>query len=180
MFFGDFIFYLAFAVMFISYSYYPELFKFDFNVLMKFTKFLTIVLAMKVVVETFILHHTDFYFPEHYHIFNSISIHSVLAVYWEDAIFVLPFLFFWHKFKEKAIWFLPLFIASTIAFAAGHLHQGNIGWVTIIYPPLALYFSKKHGISTIMACHIIYDIVVITAANLLPITLGLLRGFLGG
>jgi membrane protease YdiL (CAAX protease family) len=90
------------------------------------------------------------------------SIHPLqfLMVFWEDAFFTLPTIIM-EKMGASKLFRNCMLILSSLAFASGHIAYG-LPWafITLFYVPMISYkYGKKHGLSTVMACHITYDMV---------------------
>ena len=81
----------------------------------------------------------------------------LLSVWWEDIIYVLPFLVISKLLGDKWKWVIPMMIPSSIVFALGHLYQGPMGLVTFIFPFLSLLAARKYGFITSVAMHLVYD-----------------------
>lgn len=99
---------------------------------------------------------------------NSIGILSVFGVFWEDTIFTLPTLIMDKIGADKLTRFISLAVSSLV-FASGHLSYG-IEWasITLLYVPLISYpVSRKYGLGTAIACHIIYDLATILTFKML-------------
>lgn len=90
-----------------------------------------------------------------------------LLVPWEDAFYVLPYLLT-RKYLPNWLW-TSLFTFSCIWFASGHLYQGTV-WaaITLLYPLISYKYSVKHGIGTVMACHVIFDFFSHCSTKLFP------------
>lgn len=86
---------------------------------------------------------------------------NFLLVFWEDAIFMVPFYFAIEKYG-KNFFTISLAVVSSLFFAYGHLYHGLFGAiVTAFYPYFISYhFSKKTSIGTVMVCHILYDLML--------------------
>ena len=86
---------------------------------------------------------------------------SLLGVFWEDAVHVLPALIMARIGLPPFFSFLYL-LFSGIAFATGHLYISPV-WAlfTTIYPTISYRYGKKHGLGTVMICHILYDLITV-------------------
>lgn len=94
------------------------------------------------------------------HIFEIMLMNPLnfLAVFWEDAFFVLPAMYLVCKNYSKFI-YVPVAAVSTFFFATGHLYQGIGGFLfAVFFMLLSFYYSKKYGILTTAACHVVYDL----------------------
>lgn len=88
----------------------------------------------------------------------SLDMSQYFMVWWEDVFFVLPYLWVYRVWGKKAWPIIPLFILSTLLFGLGHLYQGSIGWVAVVYPALSFLGGKKYGLGTMMIIHVAYDV----------------------
>jgi membrane protease YdiL (CAAX protease family) len=80
-------------------------------------------------------------------------------VFWEDAVFTLPILF-WERYSNPSKWLVyPVLAASAIFFGMGHLYQGIMGGVMAAFYLFVISYGygKKHGLGTVMICHVLYD-----------------------
>jgi len=87
------------------------------------------------------------------------SILSFWPVFWEDAVFTLPILF-WERYSNPSKWLVyPVLAASAIFFGMGHLYQGIMGGVMAAFYLFVISYGygKKHGLGTVMICHVLYD-----------------------
>lgn len=97
----------------------------------------------------------DVYFPFE---IEKIPPLKFFMVWWEDVMFVLPFVLLSRNNVSKKIQ-IPLMALASALFAAGHLYQGGL-WalITLLYVPIMTHFAKKHGLRTTAACHVTYDV----------------------
>jgi len=80
-------------------------------------------------------------------------------VFWEDAFFAIPLFYAWkHLRKWPAI---GITIFMSLWFGSGHSYQGvQAIAITALYPYfISLRHGKKVGFGTVMACHILYDVI---------------------
>ena len=92
-----------------------------------------------------------------------IAISNLFFVWWEDAFFTLPLLLLNHYRVSKYV-FYPVMIASTVAFASGHLYL-SIPWsvLLLVYVPfLSFRYGLRCGLGTVMVCHIMYDLITVS------------------
>lgn len=143
---------ISFFIAFLAWRKDPEALRFS---LAPYVKFLTYFGAI-TLLRVFALYITDFK-DENSFLFQ-IPLFSLFMVWWEDVIFVMPALLMTRAKNSKwAIY--AVIIMSSIIFAMGHLYQSEIwAFITLFYVPLMLHYSKKHGLSTVAACHITYDV----------------------
>jgi hypothetical protein len=82
----------------------------------------------------------------------------LFLVFWEDMFFVFPSLLLYHLTRNKHLT-APIMIISSIIFSMGHVYQG-VDWALILlgYVPMAMYFARRHGLGTVMVCHVTYDV----------------------
>lgn len=93
-------------------------------------------------------------------------LHYLPMVWWEDVLFSLIPIYYGYKFLPRPLATAVAIIVSFF-FALGHLYQGWIGLLLGIYPFFISYrYGKKHGYGTVMICHVIYDVMVISFALL--------------
>ncbi len=133
---------------------HPDLMRFDLNKVFKFAIIFSIAFFIRGILYVWLNEKgavVDLY---------SQGINSLLAVWWEDCVFVLPFLILHKNMGKKSYYLFPVFIATSFYFALGHLYQGPTGWVSFIYPFISFYFARKNGLGTVMLCHIIYDVLI--------------------
>lgn len=89
---------------------------------------------------------------------RNISPWHLMLVFWEDAFFTLPTIVL-EKLGASTFARNSMLILSSLAFASGHVAYG-LPWafITLFYVPFLSYkFGKKHGLGTVMACHVTYD-----------------------
>jgi hypothetical protein len=96
---------------------------------------------------------------------------TTLLVFWEDAFFTLPLAILYTRLNEKK-WFkflyYPAILSSMIAFGSGHVYQGVLPAMVIsLYIPYTIKLGREHGFGTIMAGHILYDLVTIMSVKLI-------------
>lgn len=92
---------------------------------------------------------------------------SLLGVFWEDAVHVLPAMIMARIGLPSIFSFVFLFFSS-IAFATGHIYiSPEWALITAIYPTISYHYGKKHGLGTVMICHILYDIITVLTVALM-------------
>lgn len=90
------------------------------------------------------------------------GINSLLAVFWEEGLFVVPFLILYKKFPgKKFLWILPFMLLSSFYFASGHAYQGGYWPLFTVAPLFSFWLSIKKGAGTSMILHICYDVMVV-------------------
>lgn len=84
-----------------------------------------------------------------------------LTVFWEDAVFMVPMYFAFEKYGKNKFT-ISLAVILSLLFALGHLYHGLVGAiVTAFYPYFLSYrYAKKTSIGTVMACHVLYDLML--------------------
>lgn len=164
---------------------HPEIVRIDRDFVIKFGSIIITLNFVKVFL-FFTIGRTMF--PDFYNylvaVVSSIPpLNYVMAAYWEDTFFVLPYLlgaaylFKVNKLLLRNIGFILLFfafVASTLFFASRHLYQGSAGWATIIYPIISYYVGGRKGLGTIMLLHVIFDFSAYIFLTLMVILTGIL------
>jgi len=88
------------------------------------------------------------------------------TVFWEDACHGLPVLLLRqligvHRWWAKILNFAMLLI-TMLSFGMGHLYQGVLpALILCFYVPYSIRCGKKYGFGTVMACHMLYDLVTL-------------------
>jgi hypothetical protein len=79
-------------------------------------------------------------------------------VFWEDMFFVFPSILLYTLTKNKYLVAL-LILVSSVIFSLGHVYQG-IDWALFLlaYVPIMFFVGRKHGLGTVMAGHVTYDV----------------------
>jgi len=89
-----------------------------------------------------------------------------LGVWWEDCVYVLPFLVANKYILEVTNKYLRIslavaaalmFIAMDLQFVSGHLYQGPAGLLSFAYPIVSFHYARLRGLGSMMMLHIIYD-----------------------
>jgi membrane protease YdiL (CAAX protease family) len=131
----------------------------DFLALAKFTLFMWVISSIRLTV-MILTASSDISIVDP-NALAGIEMWMLFLVFWEDAFFVLPFVFL-SKFKFTNKWYIwwPLMIISSVFFGFGHLYQGAIAVaVTSLYPYFISYrYGNRFGFGTVMLCHILYDV----------------------
>lgn len=98
---------------------------------------------------------------------DKIGFATLPFVFWEDVYFGMPIAWLMKKvFPKYPKLAITLTIIISTIFATGHLYQGAIGMVTIIYPFFISYkYGKKYGFGTVMICHMLYDFFSVATAK---------------
>lgn len=99
-------------------------------------------------------------------IVDMIPVASTLGVFWEDACFTLPLVLFslflnnkWEPYISKI-----LLVLTMISFGSGHLYQGPVMAAAIsFYIPYTMKLAKKYGFGTVMCCHVLFDMISLSA-----------------
>jgi len=96
--------------------------------------------------------------------------HLMLSAWWEDVVHTLPAMAVLAAFPGKLLARIAafLFIAcSSVAFALGHMYQGPI--VVLLFlgyvPFISFRYGLKHGLGTVMLCHVAYDLLTVLYAK---------------
>lgn len=134
-----------------AFKKHPELLKVDIKQVIRFSlaSFLIFGIQGILLSKETVLNFVDAAY------FNGIN--SLAGVWWEDACFVLPYLILYKILGKKSLFFLPLFVITSLMFMSGHSYQGPAGMVTFIFPFVSFYYARKYGAGTTMLCHIMYD-----------------------
>lgn len=90
-------------------------------------------------------------------------------VWWEDSFFALPIYYFKDHLKtSKKVW-IPITIALSLMF--GFIHLAYSPWwallVTTFPYALSYRFGKRYGFGTVMACHVLYDVMTQISVKLM-------------
>lgn len=93
---------------------------------------------------------------------QSIPWYTVLMVYWEDAVFVLPFMIFkrivYQKKYMRLFYYATMFLMC-LDFGLGHIYQSiYTGIFMMLYIPMMMEMGEEFGIGTVMICHTIFDL----------------------
>jgi hypothetical protein len=100
---------------------------------------------------------------------NSINPVTLLGVFSEDAIFVLPLVLLRDKGKLSKFVYAILFAISAALFSLGHMYQGLVGFTSIIYLFASAHFGRKFGFGTVMIGHILYDFITVAILSIYSI-----------
>ncbi len=90
---------------------------------------------------------------------------ATFGVFWEDAVYVLPLVILARLYSDKT-WYKyvkwPLLILTMISFGSGHMYQGVLASIGLCFCiPFSKKMGMKYGFGTVMACHILYDMITI-------------------
>ena len=123
----------------------------------KFVGFMTILTCLRITLFSFADQHgLSHFLPDFPFKLLFVPTYRFGLVWWEDAVFALPFVFLWRwGLKEK--FFYPLFTVFSLVFGIAHAYQG--WWaITILsfYPLVSMKMAMKHGMGTVMVCHVIF------------------------
>ena len=130
----------------------PELVRFEIR---PFLKFLGIMVVLSLF-RYWIIERQEL--PLHVFEIMLINPLNFLAVFWEDVFVVLPVMYLVCKNYSKFL-YIPAAAISTYLFAIGHLYQGIGGFLfAVFFMLLSFHYSKKYGILTTAACHVVYDL----------------------
>lgn len=159
---------IAVFMIFLARKVFPDLVRFEPKA---FGSFL-VTMALITVLRVFHVTITGLR-PMNLDLFN---LPSLFLVFWEDMLFVFPSLLLYHLTKNKYL-VAPVAVVSSLLFSIGHIYQ-SVEWALILlaYVPAMLYFAKKHGLGTVMVCHVTYD--VLTYLTFYVISLSISLGIL--
>jgi hypothetical protein len=89
-------------------------------------------------------------------------------VWWEDLIFMTPMYYAFHKWGRNK-YTIGLAIALSLWFGSGHIYHGITGALTsCLYPYfISYYYAKRTSIGTVMACHVLYDLMLFYSVRVL-------------
>jgi len=163
----DFQIIAAFLFFALAYIKFPDLVKVNRHFVILVGTVLTIVNFTKTAIAAFVM---PKYFPDGWakviDVFHMIPPNHLLAAWWEDCFYVLPFLILslsLNKMNEskrkkmaKALFYsvFALFIAH---FTMGHLYQGWVGLTVFVYPIISFKVGKKYGLGSMMMLHVLFD-----------------------
>ena len=140
---------------------HPDLCRLSFRPILTFLKYMVFITSLRMLM--FILMQSQ----PHSAAMDSLSLCSVLGVFWEDAVFCLPLLVMDKLKVSRYLKYISIALSSLI-FATGHLAYSPM-WatITLLYIPCISYrFGKKHGILTVMVCHILFDLITLITYRL--------------
>lgn len=147
----------------LSPSIAPKTIRFDLRACLS-----GIAMIFGVVTVGFIIWHYGlrFIFPDYYNDMMmeaiqstaSISAMSLMRVWWEDVAYVWPSLILKEHGFDKLSWFVLLL--SVPSFVFGHLYQGPMGLISVIFPFIARGLGLKYGAITVAVWHIMYDLAI--------------------
>lgn len=83
---------------------------------------------------------------------------ELLRVWYEDVAYVWGSLVLFDKGFKKLSWLV--LVAGIPSFVIGHLYQGPIGFMAILFPFIVRHLSLKYGAITVMMIHIFYDLTI--------------------
>jgi len=157
----------AFLIFSYAFFYKIHLLRIDMPTVRMYGSFLSIINVIKVAIMCQVI---PLFFPDFWtnllKIFSYIEANKLLAVWWEDSFYVLPYLIVSpvilgmrnKKLKLLSVALVSsMFVLTTLHFASGHLYQGKAGWLTAIYPVVSYVVGSKKGLGTMMVLHIIFD-----------------------
>jgi hypothetical protein len=87
-----------------------------------------------------------------------ISAMSLMRVWWEDVAYVWSSLILKEHGYEKLSW--VVIVLSVPSFVFGHLYQGPMGLMSVIFPFMARHLGLKYGAITVVMWHIMYDLAI--------------------
>lgn len=158
------------GILLFLYTYIkkPEILRIDRETILLFGSFVFIINVIEMII---MVTGGFFLFPKFIQgVIQSMShipsVNYLLAAYWEDTFYVLPYLLassFLFKVESKNLkisLFILLFLSfvlTTLHFASGHLYQGKLGWLTVIYPIASYCIGGRKGLGTMLMLHVIFD-----------------------
>jgi len=157
---------LAFCFFMYAWIKHPEMLRIDRPTVLMYGGLVTVINFLKAVVLFAIIQN---FWPDTFKkftdIFDMIPANHLLAVWWEDSFYVLPYLLLAPHVMRLQGWrkalaisgSLTLFLITTFHFMLGHLYQGPMGMVAFIYPIISYSVGSRKGLGTIMMLHIIFD-----------------------
>lgn len=161
---------LAFCFFMYAWMKAPHLLRVDRKLVKQFGGLVTVVNFVKAIVLFAVIQH---FWPSTFSkvtsIFHMIPANHLLAVWWEDSFYVLPYLLIAPHImniqstrkRAAAIALASLcFVATAVHFMLGHLYQGPMGMVAIIYPFISYHVGGRKGLGTVMMLHIIFDFTI--------------------
>lgn len=157
----------AFCFFMYAFLKRPEILRIDRDLVKMFGGLITVINVIKITVLGLVIHQ---FWPDLFRkiesIYWSIPANHLLAVWWEDSFYVLPYLLLATPIMTIAskrlraaamIAAATMFLITTAHFTMGHLYQGPMGLVTCIYPFVSYYVGGRKGLGTVMMLHIIFD-----------------------
>jgi hypothetical protein len=172
----------AFCFFLYAFLKHPEVLRIDREMVKLFGGLITVINVIKITILGLII---NAFFPELYSkitsIYWSIPANHLLAVWWEDSFYVLPYLLLARpimniansKAKYAAITLaFTMFLLTTAHFTAGHMYQGKMGLVTAMYPFVSYSVGGRKGLGTVMMLHIIFDFTTYMAMTAVIAILG--------
>jgi hypothetical protein len=158
---------IAFLMFVLAYIKYPDLVKVDRKFVILFGAIITAINFAKTAVAAWAL---PKYFPDAWaktiQVFDMIPANHLLAAWWEDCFYVLPFMIIslylekMNESKRKKIakaTFYTVFSLFIAHFTLGHLYQGWVGLTVFVYPIISYNVGKKHGLGSMMMLHVLFD-----------------------
>lgn len=152
-----------FALLFIFYirqSEYKNIMRFNVSAIMKFFYFMLAVTIGKLTYFHFFSTVEDVRSMKA--LMDFIPWQFTLGTFWEDTTTSLPIVLLDNMLSNRKIYKfirLPFLIMTMIAFGSGHMYQGIIAASVIsFYVPLSIVLGKKYGFATVMAGHIMFDL----------------------
>lgn len=157
---------LAAVFILVSSLEFPGICKITKSKVFEFVRFMAWVTLIRVGVAYLSgAHYKD---PDPNSPMNTINLLFTLGVFWEDVFFTLPILIA-EKMGASKVTKGMMIALSSMAFASGHIAYG-FPWslITLAYVPFVSYkYGRKHGLGTVMICHILYDVITLASVRYL-------------
>lgn len=160
--------YIGLAIMIAVWFFDRDLLRIQWNSVASFCGFMTFVTLLRICWFDFQIRTGSSYPAMPAEIYQS-GIWSLGLVFWEDAFYAIPIYYAHKHLKSWPAWGLT--IALSLMFASGHTYQGYfVASLTAFYPYfISNRFGAVVGFGTVMACHIIYDMLTFLVVHLSPI-----------
>jgi hypothetical protein len=157
------------AFCFFAYAWVarPEVVRVDRDFVKLIGAFIVSLNFLKVLAMFFVMPR---FYPEAWQnmmrIFYMIPPNHLLAVWWEDSFYVLPFLLLSRpvmNIRSTCLRFAAmscsgvLFLLSIAHFTMGHLYQGPVGLTVAVYPVVSYVWGGRKGLGSILMLHILFD-----------------------
>jgi hypothetical protein len=144
-------------------SQYKDLLRVSKDGLISFVKFFGVVTAIRIFYLSCIA--PDVVLESIRNSTDTVPWQCMLGVYWEDMCNALPLVILGRMMADKK-WFqyiyaLLIFVMS-VTFGCLHAYEGiQAAFIMSFYIPFTMRMGQKHGLGTVMICHIIYDLVTV-------------------
>ena len=138
----------------------------ELQAISKFLAFMSLVVCFRLAMMSYFRDIPDGSTP--------FAFHSLIMVWWEDALFAIPIYHLSRNLESKRALKVSLIVLISLMFGLGHAYQGTFSiFVTALYPYyLSTKNAEKYGFGTVMLCHILYDMITIGTIRLAPFLIG--------